>query len=350
MKFKVGDKVKFLNDTGYGEITEIIDEKFVKVRTDEGFDIPVPGRELLIFGSEPDYESGTAMTKTYTEETEKPRSRKENLKQPDENELEIRKDLPYGSSTNLLIGFVPVAKKNLHLSDIAIFLINDSDYTVFYSLGFLENVSWMRFRYGFLEDNTKYRLHIFNQSDISKIKQMHIQVLFLSKGRYFPMEPVNRFIDIENTGFYKENTFKENEFFDEKALLFNLSGISAAEQMAKISDKEIAEVIAAKEPKNIQAKNKQEIREVDLHIHELVEESRNLTAGEILKIQMNTFHAELEKAIGNGIKKVVFIHGVGSGILKQEIIKTVKEKYPELVCQDASFKEYGYGATLIFIK
>jgi dsDNA-specific endonuclease/ATPase MutS2 len=49
------------------------------------------------------------------------------------------------------------------------------------------------------------------------------------------------------------------------------------------------------------------------------------------------------------VKKVVFIHGVGQGKLKYEITRILHDKYPDLKYQDASFKEYGYGATMILL-
>ena len=47
---------------------------------------------------------------------------------------------------------------------------------------------------------------------------------------------------------------------------------------------------------------------------------------------------------------IVFIHGKGVGILKSEIIKAFKRDYKHLDYQDASFQEYGYGATMVIIK
>ena len=51
-----------------------------------------------------------------------------------------------------------------------------------------------------------------------------------------------------------------------------------------------------------------------------------------------------------GTRKMAFIHGLGNGRLKHEVLKTLDRKYPKLKYQDASFKEYGYGATMVIIK
>ena len=75
-----------------------------------------------------------------------------------------------------------------------------------------------------------------------------------------------------------------------------------------------------------------------------------LSNGEIVNIQMDRFETSLETAIRAKTQRIVFIHGVGNGKLKHELRKTLERKYPDLKYQDASFKEYGYGATMVYLK
>ena len=49
-------------------------------------------------------------------------------------------------------------------------------------------------------------------------------------------------------------------------------------------------------------------------------------------------------------KKLIFIHGKGEGVLRQAIIHELNYKYKRYSYQDASFREYGYGATQVTIK
>jgi dsDNA-specific endonuclease/ATPase MutS2 len=112
----------------------------------------------------------------------------------------------------------------------------------------------------------------------------------------------------------------------------------------------IAEKIRDKEPNKLkQDKETSNSMEVDLHIHEIVEDTSGLSDGEILDIQLRRFQMALETALIGKVKKVVFIHGVGQGKLKYEITRILHDKYPDLKYQDASFKEYGYGATMILL-
>ncbi len=87
-------------------------------------------------------------------------------------------------------------------------------------------------------------------------------------------------------------------------------------------------------------------KEVDLHIEELVDSIKGLSNHEMLSIQLERFEKELDAALQNKFRKITFIHGVGNGRLKQEIHSILKSTR-EVSFQDASYKEYGFGATQV---
>jgi dsDNA-specific endonuclease/ATPase MutS2 len=83
-------------------------------------------------------------------------------------------------------------------------------------------------------------------------------------------------------------------------------------------------------------------REIDLHLKPAQ------SVADVIERQITRFRGELEGAIRRGEKEIIFIHGVGSGRLKEEIRKILKEEYPACGFQDAPFSRYGYGgATLV---
>jgi dsDNA-specific endonuclease/ATPase MutS2 len=88
--------------------------------------------------------------------------------------------------------------------------------------------------------------------------------------------------------------------------------------------------------------------EVDLHIHQLVPSSKGMTNYDILNIQMETAKRQLEFAIRKRIQKVVFIHGVGAGVLKEELNFLFK-RYENIKYYDADYQKYGLGATEVYI-
>ncbi len=95
-------------------------------------------------------------------------------------------------------------------------------------------------------------------------------------------------------------------------------------------------------------KNSKQTIEVDLHIEELLDNYTYLNNGQILEIQIQHFRKKLENAIINKQQKIIFIHGVGNGVLKAEIRK-ILDTYQGISYHDGSFKKYGFGATEVII-
>ena len=100
--------------------------------------------------------------------------------------------------------------------------------------------------------------------------------------------------------------------------------------------------------KSIFKKTKNEIVfEVDLHINQLVKSAKGLDNYDMLNLQIDTAKRKLEYAIQKRISKIVFIHGVGEGVLKTEL-QYLLNKYP-VKHYDASYQKYGLGATEVYI-
>lgn len=106
-------------------------------------------------------------------------------------------------------------------------------------------------------------------------------------------------------------------------------------------------------PRNFvkQPKNKGEIPppEFDLHIEKLVKNFRGLSNYEILDKQLEVAKKHIEFAIAKRIPKIVFIHGVGEGVLKAEL-DFLLGRYDQIAFSDANYQKYGLGATEVFIR
>ncbi|AWG21913.1 DNA mismatch repair protein MutS [Flavobacterium faecale] len=101
-----------------------------------------------------------------------------------------------------------------------------------------------------------------------------------------------------------------------------------------------------KERKN---RNEQPAPEFDLHIEKLVKNKGGLSNYDILTIQAETAQRHIEFAIKNRIPKIVFIHGVGEGVLKAEL-DFLLGRYDNIAFQEANYQKYGQGATEVFIR
>lgn len=87
-----------------------------------------------------------------------------------------------------------------------------------------------------------------------------------------------------------------------------------------------------------------DVWEIDLHIEELLDSHIGLSNTEILVKQMTEFRSFFKKAQEKMISKLIIIHGVGEGVLKNEI-RTFLSKKENIEYFDASYLEYGKGAT-----
>ena len=121
------------------------------------------------------------------------------------------------------------------------------------------------------------------------------------------------------------------------------------------SSKSLESVLSEKEtkkrqnPPKVSSKERtQPAMEVDLHINQLVKNSRRMQNHEMLDLQLETAKRRLEFAIQNRIQRIVFIHGVGEGVLKLELEYLFK-RYEGLKFYDANYQKYGQGATEVYI-
>jgi dsDNA-specific endonuclease/ATPase MutS2 len=123
-------------------------------------------------------------------------------------------------------------------------------------------------------------------------------------------------------------------------------------EMSKFSDinhpllKEKMSTLKKKPSFFVKEKN-EVILEVDLHINQLIKSTRGMDNFAILSLQLDTARHKVEFAIQKKIPKIVFIHGVGEGVLKSEL-NFLLNKYP-VKYYDASYKKYGLGATEVYI-
>ena len=113
-----------------------------------------------------------------------------------------------------------------------------------------------------------------------------------------------------------------------------------------IKEKELS---VKRKQQKVRAKDRYEpTMEVDLHINQLTQSSRGMSNHEMLTLQLDTAKRQLEFAISKRIQKIVFIHGVGEGILKVEL-EYLFGRYNNVKFYDANYQKYGVGATEVYI-
>lgn len=103
---------------------------------------------------------------------------------------------------------------------------------------------------------------------------------------------------------------------------------------------------------NVRATNQQRRGEhmvIDLHIHELIDNQSGLQDRTKLDIQLNHFERMMRIAGEQRVKRVIFIHGVGQGVLRNQIRTRLDSYYPDCTVRDGNPREYGAGATEVIL-
>ncbi|MCB2208406.1 MAG: DUF2027 domain-containing protein [Bacteroidetes bacterium] len=352
MRFKIGDKVNFLNERGGGTVMGIIDNKLVKLKTHDGFEMPVLSADLILdYRSMPDEEFAEPIKKTETFKIPE-----QEIEEPER----ISEINPWGAikeEKGLYFAFEPHEQQWILTGDMDIILINNTSYDILYSL-FFENDNMMEgVDYGSLPADSKIVLDTISRDEIEKWLKGFIQVLFHRDLPDKLYQPLHIDIDIKPARFFKEGNYLTNTMLQGKALILTLSlqsalaVVSKSDYQKKFNQSNEAKATEPAKEKPFISKHRISLNEavVDLHIGEIVENIAGLTSHDMLSLQLAYFKKALQSAISNDYNKVTFIHGVGNGVLKTAIVKEL-EDYEGIENRMASISKFGVGAIDILIK
>ncbi len=344
MELKKGDKVVFLNETGGGTITKIIDSEMVSVLNEDGFEIPVLMSEVI-------------KDKQWTPDAVL-HPKTESIKAPEVKQIEEETpDLFYSDSAdvNLYLAAVPKNPKYLTDEGFDLYLINDSNYFLSYTFNQKNNEEF-KIVTGQVEPNLKIHLQTIARDNIQEDIQFFFQCIFYDKRSFTEYPPLQKTLKLKIVKIFKEGAYKTNDFFDKKALIITILEDNLMNKaIEQLSEKKLQRVIKHKENQAVKKiskpKQQPEKKEVDLHLHQILDDETGMSDADKLEYQLNYFRAEMDKALKNGSpKKIVFIHGIGVGKLKHKLRSELQRKYKSCLYQDASFAEYGFGATLVLIR
>jgi len=342
---KVGDKVKFLNDVGGGVVTRFLNKNMVMVENQDGFEIPYQISQLFNI-NDPGLNAGSG------------NQQKQTVLSENTAKVEISEttgEIINGkNSPDFYFCFVPTDSGNPLAGEIKLYLVNDSNFTVLYRFVHIKNTGFETVKHGIVQSNSRLLLESIVQSDLAELPEFGFQLICFQKQENEWFEPIVKRFKVNPVKFYKETSFHPNQLFKKNALILQISRSILTTEIDKLTEDDFKKLVQEKEeikaPEKQVQKRSEEIVEVDLHINELLDNSAGLSNSEILEIQKERVESEMKLAIQTGVKKIIFIHGLGQGVLKQEVINLLKSKFKKYYFQDASFKEYGYGATLVILR
>ncbi len=379
---KIGDKVRFLNDVGGGTITGFQGKDIVLVADEDGFEIPTLVTEVVAVETN-DYNiakvvDGKKKGKT-NEDKPTPTSVKNALAVNDDEEEEEETDIADQELTykpmaqerrganelNLCLAFVPKRVKEISDTPFEVYLVNDCNYYIHYTLLNYEGKACQVRHEGEIAPNTKVYLEELLHNRLEEWERITIQTLAFKRDKvFFPKPTYSVNLRFDGTKFYKLHAFQPSVFFNTPALTYDILKDDRAVRPMFVDADELREAmqtpeeqlptepqprISGAEKRATRKQDRNAIVEVDLHAHELLDTMVGLEPRDILEYQIKVFRDTMNAHLKNHGCRIVFIHGKGEGVLRNALLKELRTHYKQCRVQDASFREYGYGATMVTI-
>jgi len=215
MKFKVGDKVLFLNEKGGGIVTRIVDEEIVHVSVDDGFEIPYAVGDLI---------------RTAHDEREEPSSLA-SIKSPSvtgdhrHSPLQLLPHQSDGIRQGIYLAMVPRNQDRLLFSVLDFYVVNHTTWAFYFGL-FMNRSGHF---HGVMSDMVLpgYRRHVkkVERNDIEEWNHSLMHGFFYKEGKTEVTDPVSAHIIFKPVKIYKEESFAFNPLLHQKAMMVNVCNI-----------------------------------------------------------------------------------------------------------------------------
>lgn len=405
---KIGDKVRFLSEVGGGKVAGFQGKNIVLVEDEDGFQIPTAIKEVVVVEQD-DYSAARAINRKAENDERKAQEsplshgnrsitsllrdgQDENVDLEVPDEVDDTKEMSYhkqaaerkgGNQLSAYLAFVPLDIKQISNPRFEVYIVNDSNYYMQCAVASAEGNSWNLRYQGEVEPNTKLFLDEIGRDEVNRLNKLSVQLLSYKRDKAFVMKPaVDVLLRVDPVKFYKVHTFQDSQFFEVPCLLFTIIADDTPARSLVLDPKKLKREMykSAQTPtanfEPTRAQRDQLVRRyadnqskgdrqhspyirhrdmdntvvVDLHVEELLDSTAGLGPKDILDYQLKVFRDTLADFAGNKGQKIVFIHGKGEGVLRRALIHELTYKYKTYPYQDASFQEYGYGATQVTIR
>lgn len=322
----IGDKVRFLHGQEQGTITKVIDKDLVEVEIEDGFQIPVMKKEIVVVARE---------EASYFKPRQDVRAKEKELF------AETRPEVKQG----IYLAFMPINDRQL-----ALYLINMLRFELSYLVGEEQQGNFKGLAHGILASQQHVKLREVLISEFDQWPAWIMQLLFFHAGYYTLREPLTRKFRFKATGFFKNK--RQAPLLDKPSFLFEVDAPGLSEGGKAVDSHQIkAQLLSnAHADASTMMRLERPPREVDLHIEQLTDKYDKMNNQEMLELQLKVFEEKLDSAIATGMDEITFVHGVGSGVLRTAIQKRLSQMKNIQFYQDTQRDKFGHGATKVRIK
>ena len=400
----VGDRVRLLTGTEEGIVTRLLDSELVEVAIDNDFTIPVLRREVVVVAQDegknfdrtaPDYRVGQVPGKS-ANASKKDKSQQKSVA-PRPAQPSLQEALAAVASSGAGVAKMggpaagtakqPAAAKGLFLALVhqspellGVTLINNTEADVLFTYG--EETSARPYR-ALAADK------LAPKTSTAPLSFLHMKDFETWPAVVVQLLPTRHHGEAAYELLTKRQAFKASTFYSSQhpapvigkdAYLFQLdekaaaaiapeqltpqvptpaapapkpAGLDIAALKAQLSGDAPAKpaaVIAAATPAPT-APVVAPPHELDLHLQALRPDSKEeLSNTAILRLQLDAFEDALSRALATNMHEIIFIHGMGNGVLRKEIHRQLSRNKDIKFFEDARKEKFGFGATLVRLK
>jgi hypothetical protein len=317
----IGDKVRMLHSHGEGVVTKVEGEMAV-VMLSQGIEIPVPKKHLVVVATR---QEAIQVQKSGTQ----------------------GKPMLDNKNTGMLF-----LQEGLYLAGIPrspmlldFFLVNQSDFQLSVLVYKLARPAHQFHAHIIIGPKSIEAIEgTFPKQESNHQLGLAFQFLKFHPGRGNPTRPGEYRLAFSQIPW--EKTRQRIPLLEKEGFLIQLDGEQVLADPEKLRESMLQGQAAIQEPM-AKTERRMAFREVDLHIEKLSDAHRDLSAAEILDMQIRHFEITFDRAIAEGLEKLIVIHGVGNGILRNEVHKRLSASRHIRHFKDARKERFGYGATEI---
>lgn len=335
MKFSIGDKVLVKRTDDEGVVVAIVSDTLLEV--------DVNGTIFPVHIDEIDH----PYLKWFTE---KSKQKKKPAAPPEQLPVERIKQRPQRLAQGIYLSFMPIFQlQGLDdvVQELKIYLINEQplDITYAYELRLPQETVFAH--KGSLHAFGNVYLHTISFEDAGKQPRFHWSIA--AKG----MQPATDVLRLKPAKLFEHI----NHLLEENTPSFNIQLVETLLPPAEglPLPEQVKASIAPMQKKAVHHGNKPRYKdapqyELDLHIDKLVSDTRGMSNGDIMEIQLNALRHYLQLAIANRQEQMAVIHGLGLGTLR-EAVHAVLKKTPHVKrYMNEWHGKYGFGATMVYFK
>jgi hypothetical protein len=326
----IGDKVRLVHGREEGIVYAFLPGNVIEVEIEDGFRIPVLKSELVTISPV----ESQRLNRTPAGQTIAPQRER------------IAPRQAAFSEKGIYIAFVSINDKAVTLH-----VINNSDWILPFTAATQHENVHAGLAAGVLQPRTSQKLTELQMKDFENWPVFSFNLLYFREGAYDAILPFQKKIKCRAQSFYKSKG--PAPVLGKDAFVFQLDEETVKKEEVVLNKSDMQEqlrtsLMGGGTASKIELEKPEAI--VDLHVEKIVDDFSKLSKDEILKKQLDTFEMRLEQAIGNGMEEITFIHGAGSGVLRDELHRRLSKNQHVQYFKDAQKEKFGYGATLVKIK